>query len=145
MFNGPAVLLGAVTAFRGPYWALSNFYPMPSPSEDTSTRRWSTTTRPARPPTPQTTTASATRTPSAEAKRLGRIIPCAADWDRLKVDVMRLGLSAKFTLESEPGAALLSTGTAPLIEGHDRDDHEGRGDTRRRSAGPNAGTGFRRP
>jgi hypothetical protein len=27
MCGGPAVLLGAVTAFRGPYWALSNFNP----------------------------------------------------------------------------------------------------------------------
>ena len=44
------------------------------------------------------------------------------DWADRRVDVMRRGLAAKYTLDSEPGAVLLGTGHAALVEGNDRDD-----------------------
>lgn len=59
---------------------------------------------------------------AAEAKQLGSEIAGVPDWDERKVEVMRRGLAAKLTPDSEPGVLLLATGCSPLVEGNDWDD-----------------------
>ena len=53
----------------------------------------------------------------AEAKRLGRRVDLRLDWDRIKDDVMRSVLQAKFAVP-ELRDALLATGDAELVEGN---------------------------
>lgn len=122
MFDGPVELVGAVTAFRGAYFALSNFYPHPITVDG---HRYATVehyfqAQKAVDPLDHDRIRDA-ETP-AEAKRLGRLVRCVEDWPQRKVAVMRRALAAKFTVGSEPGAFLLSTGTAPLVEGNDWGD-----------------------
>lgn len=51
-----------------------------------------------------------------EAKRLGRKVPCRANWDRIKVDVMSKVLKSKFERDPELTKRLLATGDRELIE-----------------------------
>jgi ribA/ribD-fused uncharacterized protein len=53
-----------------------------------------------------------------EAKRLGRRVTLRADWEQVKLDVMRGALAAKFAKDSELAEWLLSTGDALLVEGN---------------------------
>lgn len=59
-----------------------------------------------------------------QAKRRGHNVrPLRADWDDVRVDVMRELLALKFAEGSALAAALVYTGDAPLVEGntwHDR-------------------------
>jgi hypothetical protein len=124
-FDGPVQLIGAITAFRGEHFPLSNFYPhaitldghrYPTVEHCYQARK-------------AITAADHDRirdagTP-AEAKHLGHMVDCIPDWSERKVEVMRRALAAKFTLDSDPGAFLLATGTAPLVEGNDWDDTSG--------------------
>jgi ribA/ribD-fused uncharacterized protein len=61
-----------------------------------------------------------------EAKRLGRAAPLRPDWDtRVRYEVMREVIAAKFAHEAR-AEALLSTGGALLVEGNrHHDDHWG--------------------
>ena len=52
-----------------------------------------------------------------QAKRLGRHVQLRADWERIKVDVMRTGLMLKFT-DAELAQKLIDTGDEELIEGN---------------------------
>ena len=52
-----------------------------------------------------------------QAKRLGRHVQLRADWERIKVDVMRTGLMLKFT-NAELAQKLIDTGDEELIEGN---------------------------
>lgn len=58
--------------------------------------------------------------PPGDAKRLGRRVEMRADWDTVKVGVMRELLALKFPDDALNGltAQLLATGTAELIEGN---------------------------
>ena len=51
-----------------------------------------------------------------EAKRLGRRLQLRADWESVKIDVMRRGLLAKFTQHPELRRLLLATGDRPIHE-----------------------------
>lgn len=54
----------------------------------------------------------------AEAKQAGKhYLHLRPDWERIKYDVMRLVLAAKFTPGREECALLLATGDALLVEG----------------------------
>lgn len=54
----------------------------------------------------------------AEAKATGkRMLRLRPDWERVKYDVMRLVLAAKFRFDRAEGALLLATGDALLVEG----------------------------
>jgi ribA/ribD-fused uncharacterized protein len=57
-----------------------------------------------------------------ESKRLGRRVTLREDWAAVQIPVMRTGLEAKFTRESEAGLYLLGTGDQGLIEGNDWGD-----------------------
>lgn len=52
-----------------------------------------------------------------KAKRLGRHVQLRADWEQIKVDVMRTGLMLKFT-DAELAQKLIGTGDEELIEGN---------------------------
>lgn len=56
-----------------------------------------------------------------QAKRLGKTIPMIPNWDRVKVDVMRVMLVIKFA-NPDLKDLLLATGDAELIEGNDWGD-----------------------
>lgn len=51
------------------------------------------------------------------AKRMGRNVKLRPDWEKIKVDVMRLGLILKFT-DAELAKKLLATGDEELVEGN---------------------------
>lgn len=63
----------------------------------------------------------------AEAKRLGRQRGMRADWDEVRLYVMRRGLQAKFTQHEALRGLLLGTGAAHLIEAAPRDYFWGEG------------------
>lgn len=58
-----------------------------------------------------------TRSPR-DAKRLGRDIVCRADWEAVKLNVMRQGLFHKFVPGGPEAHKLLATGNAMLVEGN---------------------------
>lgn len=55
---------------------------------------------------------------AADAKRLGREVKIAADWEEVKVDIMCDLLAQKFAPGTRLAGALLGTGDAMLIEGN---------------------------
>lgn len=55
---------------------------------------------------------------AAVAKRRGREVKIAADWEEVKVDIMRDLLAQKFAPGTRLAGALLDTGDATLIEGN---------------------------
>ena len=52
-----------------------------------------------------------------KAKRMGRNVKLRPDWEKIKVDVMRLGLILKFT-DAELAEKLIATGDEELVEGN---------------------------
>ena len=59
---------------------------------------------------------AAAETPG-QAKRMGRNVKLRPDWEKIKVDVMRLGLILKFT-DAELAEKLVATGDEELVEGN---------------------------
>ena len=51
------------------------------------------------------------------AKRMGRNVKLRSDWEKIKVDVMRLGLILKFT-DAKLAEKLIATGDEELVEGN---------------------------
>jgi len=71
----------------------------------------------------------------AKAKRRGRRLSLADDWEARRVDVMRALLADKFTRHPDLGARLVATGTRRLVEANTRGDRfwdvcDGRGHNR---------------
>lgn len=56
------------------------------------------------------------------AKRMGRSVALRADWEAVKLGVMRTALEAKFVSGQPLGQWLLDTGDALLVEGNDWHD-----------------------
>ncbi len=54
----------------------------------------------------------------ARAKRLGRLVPLRADWEKVKFDVMRSLLDQKFAPGTELAQKLIATYPEELIEGN---------------------------
>jgi ribA/ribD-fused uncharacterized protein len=106
-----------IVEFDGDYAFLSNFYPSPIshdgityPTNEHFFQAMKTLdidTRKA---------IAAAPTPGA-AKRMGRHVPLRPDWEKIKVDVMRLGLILKFT-DAELAEKLVATGDEELVEGN---------------------------
>ena len=51
------------------------------------------------------------------AKRMGRTIKLRSDWEQIKVDVMRTGLTLKFS-DAKLAQKLIDTGDEELVEGN---------------------------
>jgi ribA/ribD-fused uncharacterized protein len=120
--DGPVTLQGAVTAFRGSYFTLSNFYPHPITIDGHTYATVEHYYQAVKAVEPAEHDRIRDATTPAEAKQLGREVRCAPDWAERRIAVMRRALAAKYTLDSEPGAFLLGTGHVPLMEGNDWDD-----------------------
>jgi N-glycosidase YbiA len=58
----------------------------------------------------------------AIAKRLGQRVPLRRDWERVKVEIMRDVVRAKFRGDLELRKMLLATGEATLVEGNNWGD-----------------------
>ena len=59
----------------------------------------------------------AAKTP-AEAKKIGKTVTLPANWSKIKLEVMEVGLRAKFQQNPELKKKLIDTGDADLIEGN---------------------------
>jgi ribA/ribD-fused uncharacterized protein len=59
---------------------------------------------------------------AGDAKKLGRRIEIRADWEHVKVQVMRAVVYDKFTRNPELGALLRATGDQQLVEGNTWND-----------------------
>lgn len=106
-----------ITQFKGKYRFLSNFYPSPFeyagnlyPTNEHFYQAMKTTDLHAR------VHIASEATPGG-AKRLGRTVQLRSDWERIKVDVMLLGLKKKF---DNPALAkqLIATYPYKLMEGN---------------------------
>ena len=106
-----------IDRFRGDHAFLSNFHRRPF---DWRGKTWATSEAAFQAAKTRDERARerirAARSPS-EAKRLGRRVDLRPDWERVKDDVMRSILEAKFAVP-ELRDALLATGDAELVEGN---------------------------
>ena len=121
-FDGPVRLDGAVTAFRGSHFTLSNFYPHPITIDRHTYPTVEHYYQAAKAVDPADHDRIRDAATPAEAKQLGREVRCVPGWSESRIPVMRRGLDAKYTLDSVPGVFLLGTGHVPLVEGNDWDD-----------------------
>lgn len=106
-----------IAEFEGKYAFLSNFYPssilydgIVYPTNEHFFQAMKTLDQEER------KKIAAADTPG-KAKRLGRHVQLRADWEQIKVDVMRTGLMLKFT-DAELAQKLINTGDEELIEGN---------------------------
>lgn len=100
-------------SFRGDYFFLSNFYPVPGgihgyPTVEHAYVAAKTTDRELR------ERIKACPTPAA-AKKLGKTIPLRPDWEAIRLEVMEYLLRQKFS-RPELRELLLATGDTPLVE-----------------------------
>jgi ribA/ribD-fused uncharacterized protein len=105
-----------IDSFKGEYEFLSNFYPATVSYEGE-----------VYPPVEHAFQAAKTLNPqmrlkirlsnASGAKKLGRQLDLRADWETIKVDVMRELLKAKFS-DPELREKLKATGEEPLVEGN---------------------------
>ena len=106
-----------IVEFDGDYAFLSNFYPSPIyhdgityPTNEHFFQGMKTLDINER------KAIAAAETPGL-AKRMGRNVKLRPDWEKIKVDVMRLGLILKFT-DAELAEKLIATGDEELVEGN---------------------------
>lgn len=106
-----------ILEFEGKYDFLSNFYPSPIfydgityPTNEHFFQAMKTLDQEER------KKIAAADTPG-KAKRMGRSIELRPDWEKIKVEVMRLGLILKFQ-NPDLKEKLLATGDEELIEGN---------------------------
>ena len=106
-----------IVEFEGKYAFLSNFFPSPIlyegivyPTNEHFFQAMKTLNQEER------KKIAAADTPG-KAKRLGRHVQLRADWEQIKVDVMRTGLMLKFT-DAALAKKLIDTGDEELIEGN---------------------------
>ena len=106
-----------IVEFDGNYAFLSNFYPSPIyhegityPTNEHFFQAMKTLDIDER------KAIAAAETPGL-AKRMGRNVKLRPDWEKIKVDVMRLGLMLKFT-DAALAEKLIATGNKMLVEGN---------------------------
>ena len=107
-----------ISDFRGAYAFLSNFYLAPTPIDGevylTSEHAFQ-----AMKSADPAYRVSVLRAPTpGQAKRLGRAVALRADWEAVKIDVMRDVVRAKFRHNPDLAAQLLATGDQELVEGN---------------------------
>ena len=106
-----------IVEFDGNYAFLSNFYPSPIyhegityPTNEHFFQAMKTLDIDER------KAIAAAETPGL-AKRMGRNVKLRPDWEKIKIDVMRLGLMLKFT-DAALAEKLIATGDEELVEGN---------------------------
>ena len=110
--------LETIASFDGKYAFLSNFFYAPFVYEDNiyPTNEHFFQAMKTLDPEERRKIAEA-KTPGV-AKRLGRKVQLREDWEDIKLDIMRLGLSLKFHAHMHLIEKLIDTGDADLIEGN---------------------------
>ena len=110
--------LETIISFDGKYAFLSNFFYAPFVYEDNiyPTNEHFFQAMKTLDPEERRKIAEA-KTPGV-AKRLGRRVQLREDWEEVKIDIMRLGLSLKFHAHMHLIEKLIETGDADLIEGN---------------------------
>jgi ribA/ribD-fused uncharacterized protein len=105
-----------IDSFKGEYEFLSNFYPATVSYEGEVYPSVEHAFQAAKTLNPQMRLKIRLSNASG-AKKLGRQLDLRADWETVKVDVMRELLKAKFS-DPELRAKLKATGEEPLVEGN---------------------------
>jgi len=107
-----------ITEFDGKYAFLSNFYHAPFtydgieyPTNEHFFQAMKTLDQEER------KKIAAAATPG-KAKRMGRQVQLREDWEEIKIDIMRLGVSLKFHAHPDLAQKLVETNDAYLIEGN---------------------------
>lgn len=111
----------AITQFDGPHAFLSNFYPSPVRLDGLEYPTVEHAFQAAKTHDPEARRRIRTAPTPGQAKRLGRQVQLRADWEQVKVGIMRSLLVQKFA-EPELKALLRATGSEPLIEGNTWND-----------------------
>jgi N-glycosidase YbiA len=117
----PAITAPAITAFHGDYAFLSNFYPSLVRLEDGAYPTLEHAFQAAKTHDADDRKAIRECDTPFTAKYLGRRVQLRADWEHVKVEIMRDLLRQKFA-DAELKAMLLATGEAELIEGNTWND-----------------------
>ncbi|WP_078598622.1 NADAR family protein [Evansella clarkii] len=104
-----------ITEFNGEYHFLSNFYESPIVYNGIKYRNAEAAFQAQKQPE---RAHEFSPLPPNEAKRLGRRVKLRADWDHVKIGIMRDIVTAKFERNPYLKDRLLATGDATLIEGN---------------------------
>ena len=110
----------SISAFRGAYDFLSNFYPAPITYNGLVFQNNEAAFQVAK--CPERSAEFCFLNPS-EAKRLGRRVKLRNDWDQIKDMVMYEICKAKFRQNPDLAERLISTSNFELIEGNNWGDH----------------------
>lgn len=114
----------AINSFSGEYEFLSNFYKEPVEWEGIVYPTNEHAFQAAKNQDPSyREKVRAARTP-ADAKRLGRKVALRPDWEAIKLDVMTVLVTRKFTSDSSLAMRLVKTSGHELIEGNNWGDQE---------------------
>ena len=106
-----------INVFEGEFAFLSNFYPSPIKKDGIEYPTVEHFFQAAKTTDLKTKKAIAGADTPGKAKRMGRSVDLRPDWEKIKVDVMRLGLVLKFQ-NPDLKEKLLATGDEELIEGN---------------------------
>ena len=110
-----------ITAFRGAYAFLSNFYESPMTFHGVTYQSAKAAFQAQKCLTEVEKQGFAELTP-IKAKRRGRQVMLRSDWDEVKLDIMEKIVRAKFIQNETLKALLLATGDAELKEGNTWND-----------------------
>jgi hypothetical protein len=111
-----------IDRFAGNYSFLSNFHPCLVPYEGREYPSAEYAFQAAKSLEDRERAKIAALSTSGQAKRAGKLLELRADWEGVKLDVMRGVVNNKFTWNPELRQALLDTGDAELVEGNDWGD-----------------------
>lgn len=106
-----------IDSFRGYFYYLSNFYPCNVTVNGITYQNSEAAFQAQKCIRAEDRIRFANMTPK-EAKRYGKKIPLRSDWEKVKLDIMRGVLIAKFSQNPDLRNSLVSTGDAELIEGN---------------------------
>jgi len=110
-----------IDSFRGRYRFLSNFYPSPLEYNGTFFPTAEHAYQASKAMSPIDRDMIAALSKAGDAKRKGQKVRCRPDWDKVRVDIMREIVTAKFT-NPDLRKRLLDTGDEELIEGNNWGD-----------------------
>lgn len=112
----------SITSFSGEYEFLSNFYKEPVEWEGVVYPTIEHAFQAAKSFDPKYRERVLKASSPGAAKKLGRAVDLRKDWEDIKLDVMTILVTRKFTSDSKLAMKLLKTGSHELIEGNNHGD-----------------------
>lgn len=106
----------AIESFRGEYRFLSNFFPSPVDYQGEEYPNVEAAFQAAKTDNPTERAEIRKLTNPVMAKRKGRKVTLRSNWEEVKLTIMKVLVSQKFTRYPDLKAKLLQTGDADLIE-----------------------------